>query len=234
MISVIIPTLNEEKYIEHTLKALQCQDYKGKYEIIVSDGGSKDSTVKIAKKYADKVIVLREKGISKGRNAGAKIAKGNIFLFVDADTVLLFNALSEIEKEFRKKNVVGVACPILPLSAHAKDFILYWSFNQFSKTTTKTKKAKIAGICFACRKSAFKKIGGYDESIEIGEDFDLSERLSKLGKFKFNEKTLALTSPRRIQQWGRAQSVKKYMKIYLNWFLKGKRVYTRETYEPIR
>ena len=90
-ISIIIPTLNEEKYIENTLKALKNQDYNGKYEIIVADGMSKDRTVKIAQKYADKVIKVKKPGISAGRNAGAGIAKGGIFLFIDADTIVFPN-----------------------------------------------------------------------------------------------------------------------------------------------
>ena len=67
-VSVIVPTLNEEKYLESCLKSIKNQDYQGEYEIIVSDGGSKDKTLKIAKKYADKVITCDKKGIAYGRN----------------------------------------------------------------------------------------------------------------------------------------------------------------------
>jgi glycosyltransferase involved in cell wall biosynthesis len=120
LVSIIIPTLNEEKYIESTLKALKNQDYKGKYEMIVADGLSKDNTVKIAKKYVDKVVLVKEKGIAKGRNAGAKVAKGNILLFIDADTILLFNGLTELIEPFKRKNIVGVTCPIIPISQKQK------------------------------------------------------------------------------------------------------------------
>jgi glycosyltransferase involved in cell wall biosynthesis len=60
-VSVIIPTYNEENYIKNCILALRNQDYKGEYEIIVSDGNSKDNTVKIAKKFADKVVVCEKK-----------------------------------------------------------------------------------------------------------------------------------------------------------------------------
>ena len=124
-VSVIIPTLNEEKYIEKTLKALKNQDFEGKFEIIVADGMSKDNTVKIAEKYADKVILVKKKGIAAGRNEGARVAKGDVLIFVDADTVLLPNTISELVKAFKDKKVVGAACPIIPLSAKIENFFFY-------------------------------------------------------------------------------------------------------------
>ena len=232
-ISVVIPTYQEEKYIESTLRALRNSDYKKKFEIIVADGGSKDRTVRIARKYADKVVVVKERGIAKGRNAGAREAKGDILLFVDADTVLLFNALSEMEKAFRRRDVAAVTCNVVPSSAQAKDFILYWVYNQFAKASTKTGKAQIAGICFACRRSVFEEVGGFDESIETGEDFDLSERISKLGRIKFAERTLAITSPRRLVKWGRMKGIGKYMEFYINYLLTGKGVSIKK-YKPLR
>ena len=112
-VSVIIPTLNKEKYIETTLLSIKNQDYKGKYEIIVVDSNSKDMTVKIARKYADKVIVTKRRGVSVGRNIGAEVAKGEILIFVDADTTLLPNVISKVVGHLRRKKVVGVVVPIL-------------------------------------------------------------------------------------------------------------------------
>jgi cellulose synthase/poly-beta-1,6-N-acetylglucosamine synthase-like glycosyltransferase len=233
MISIIIPTLNEEKYIESTLKSLKNQDYNGKYEIIVADGMSKDKTVKIARKYADKVALVKKKGIAEGRNEGAKVAKGDILLFIDADTILLFNGLTELIKPFKKKNVVGVTCPILPLSPKAQDFALYWSYNLFVKRSIKSKKAKIPGICCVYRREAFEKLGGFNEHLDTLEDLNLSERISKLGKIVMVNTTLVLTSHRRIERWGRFNSIKKYLKLYLNYLIRGKVMSTKE-YEPIR
>ena len=64
-ISVVVPTLNEEAYIERCLKSLSAQNFP--HEIIVVDGGSKDKTVQIADEYADKVFVVRERGIAYAR-----------------------------------------------------------------------------------------------------------------------------------------------------------------------
>ncbi|MEM5836309.1 MAG: glycosyltransferase [Candidatus Aenigmatarchaeota archaeon] len=231
-VSVIIPTLNEEKYIENCLKAVRAQDYKGKYEIIVADGKSKDRTVEIAKKYADKVIVVEKKGIAVGRNAGAKEAKGEIFIFIDADTVAAFNLLTELVKGF-KKGVVGVTCPVIPLSASMSEFLLYWFYDQFMRASLKTKKPQVAGMCVAYERKAFEKIGGFDESIKTCEDYDLSERISKLGKIVCTDSTFVMSSPRRIRKWGKTKAAIKYLKFYLGYLLAGKTPEIKE-YPPIR
>jgi glycosyltransferase involved in cell wall biosynthesis len=233
LVSIIIPTLNEEKYIESTLKSLQNQDYKGKYEIIVADGMSRDDTVKIAKKYANKVIPVRQKGIAEGRNAGAKVAKGDILFFIDADTILLFNGLTELIKPFKKKDVVGVTCPIIPISPKAKDFVIYWYLNLFLKRSVKTKKARIPGICCIYRRSTFETVGGFAEKLDTFEDFALSEKISKLGKIIFVDKTLVLTSHRRIQKWGEFKSIRKYLTAYVNYVIRGKVISAKE-YKPVR
>ena len=84
-ISIIIPTLNEEKYIERCLKSLKNQSFRN-FEIIVSDSYSTDDTVKIAKKYGAKVVLTKKTGPAAGRNEGARKAKGSILVFLDADT----------------------------------------------------------------------------------------------------------------------------------------------------
>jgi glycosyltransferase involved in cell wall biosynthesis len=231
-VSVIIPTLNEECYIENCLKALKDQDYKGKFEIIVADGKSEDKTVKIAKKYADKVVVVKKRGISVGRNAGARIAKGEIFLFMDADTVAAFNLITEIVKGF-KKNVVGVTCPVVPLSANMSEFLLYWFYNQFMKASLHTKKPQVAGTCCAYKREAFEKVNGFNENIKAWEDYDMSERISKLGKIKCVDSTFVMTSPRRIRKWGKTKAALKYAKVYTTYLLAGVTPKINE-YTPVR
>ncbi|MGC8812009.1 MAG: glycosyltransferase [Candidatus Aenigmatarchaeota archaeon] len=232
-VSVIIPTLNEEKLVENCLKSVKNQDYEGKYEIIVADGKSKDRTVEIAKKYADKIVVAEKRGIAVGRNAGAKVAKGEILLFVDADTILCFNVLSEISKAFKARNVVGVSCPVIPLSSKVSDFLIYWIYDQLAKASIKTRNPHIAGMCCAYRKDAFEKVGGFNEKLKVYEDVDLSKRISKFGKIVFIESTMALTSPRRIEAWGRTKAAGRYVSTYLSYLLRGKSIGYNK-YKPIR
>jgi cellulose synthase/poly-beta-1,6-N-acetylglucosamine synthase-like glycosyltransferase len=154
-------------------------------------------------------------------------------LFIDADSILLFNGLSEIIKPFKKKNVVGVACSILPLSPKAKDFVLYWYFNLFMKRSAKSKNAHIPGLCCAYRRNIFEKVGGFNEDLDTLEDFDVSERISKLGKIKIVDTTLVLTSNRRIEKWGRIKSIREYLKLYFNYVIRGKVMSVKE-YNAVR
>src|SRR5665213_4213761 len=90
MISIIIPTLNEEKILKKTLTSLK-QLKVADYEIIVSDGASTDKTLEIAKDHAHKVITHTSAGrqnIAQGRNAGAAHAHGDYLVFIDADVFI--------------------------------------------------------------------------------------------------------------------------------------------------
>ena len=87
MLSIIIPALNEEKYLPLLLKEIKKQNFADDLEIIVADAGSEDKTVEIAKNYGCKIV---QGGLpARGRNEGAKIAQGDIFLFMDADNIYL-------------------------------------------------------------------------------------------------------------------------------------------------
>lgn len=89
LVSFVIPTLNAQKYLQQCLKAITSQDYpRNKIEIIISDGGSTDNTIKIAKKYNAKAIKNPEVLHEPGKSRGAKIAKGKIIFFVDSDNIL--------------------------------------------------------------------------------------------------------------------------------------------------
>src|SRR5205823_11480100 len=90
MISIIIPTLNEAKIIESTLRTLAAT-LTLPHEVIVSDGGSIDRTAELAARYATTVVVYSGAGrqtIGEGRNEGAKLAAGDFLVFLDADCVI--------------------------------------------------------------------------------------------------------------------------------------------------
>ncbi|MBW2313593.1 MAG: glycosyltransferase [Deltaproteobacteria bacterium] len=85
-ISIVIPTRNEERVIEETLRQFQTLKQRHGLEVIVSDGGSDDATVAIARRYADKLVAQpRQKTIAVGRNAGALAATGDLLFHTDAD-----------------------------------------------------------------------------------------------------------------------------------------------------
>jgi len=239
-VSIIIPTYNEEKNIENTLKAIANQSYK-RYEIIVSDSKSKDNTVKIARKYHAKVIIGPKKGIGAGRNLGAKHARGDILLFIDADTVMMWNTLSILMQKFSKKSVVGATCAVVPLKPTAKNLAAYGTYNKFSERSLRTQKFPVlgrlklpivAGICVAYRRKDFFAVGGFDEKMAAFEDLDIGRKIVKLGKIVFTYDTFVLTSPRRIEKWGYKKIFRKYVKFYIR-YLMHKKIDAKE-YKPIR
>jgi glycosyltransferase involved in cell wall biosynthesis len=96
-VSIIIPTLNEEAYLERVLRCLRCLE-PAPLEIIVSDGGSNDNTVKIALAYSVKVIKAEKAGRSLQMNEGASISQGSILCFLHGDTLVPDDLVTIIEQ----------------------------------------------------------------------------------------------------------------------------------------
>src|SRR6056297_2678752 len=95
MLSIIIPTLNEEDFLKNTLKEIKRQDFEN-YEIIVADAGSNDNTKEIAKDFNCKIV---EGGSpAQGRNSGAEVAQGDILLFLDSDLIKIYE--KDLKEEF--------------------------------------------------------------------------------------------------------------------------------------
>ena len=109
VVSVIIPTYLEEETIGGCLKSIAHQDFDGEIETIVVDSHSPDRTREVAAACADRVVDLNARGVGKARNAGAKLATGEILLFVDADTYLESHFVAELYRAFRDPKVVCVS-----------------------------------------------------------------------------------------------------------------------------
>ena len=218
-VSIIITTKNEEKRIEHCLKSVKAQTYRD-YELIVTDSCSKDDTARIARRYADKVIV-RKANIAGGRNMGARAARGEILVFIDADTIMIPETIEKMAEAFDDRKVVGATCPTLPLTVDPRYVSIYMMYNHFARVSIRMRRAQIAGLFCAYRKDAYDREGGFDESVGILEDFHLSARMAKLGRIKFVEDTLVLTSHRRFAKWGIKAPVN-YMGAWLKMLATGR------------
>ena len=192
--------------MEDNLKALGNQTFKN-FEIIVVDSGSLDKTRAIAKKYADKVINVKKRGISLGRNVGAKVATGGIVLFLDADTILEPDFLENIIAYFRRPNVVGVS-GYLYTSGSSLSKIIFSGTSEIAWISTMIGYPLFYGMCMAWRKDVFEKIGGINEKLETAEDIDLTRRMSKFGKCVLARDARAYTSPRRLSGMGSLGAVK--------------------------
>ena len=106
LVSIIIPTHNEQKNIEDCLKSVKDQNYNN-FEIIVVDNFSKDNTLKIAKIFTRKYYLMGKER-SAQRNFGAKKSKGSYLLFLDADMRLTPNCLAQAVKNIQQTNTSRV------------------------------------------------------------------------------------------------------------------------------
>ena len=202
MISVIIPTMNEEKYIRYPIEGLGKQSFRD-FEVIFVDHDSADRTRQIARKYG-RVIVEHRAGIGVARNTGAKAAKGKIIVFLDADTKPSRDLLKTYYAAF-EDGIVAATGPILPLERARKRIRMGFKFVSVTmpKVTSKVGgKIKVVGSNFAVDKQAFEEVHGFNEKLKTYEDWDLSKRLGKCGKIVFVKDAVVRTSTRRVEAWG--------------------------------
>jgi len=195
--SIVIPTLNEEKYLPKLLNSIKKQTLKD-YEIIVSDAGSNDKTKIIAKKQGCKTVNGGMPSI--GRNSGAKKAKGEILIFFDSDVEIVSkNFLREVDTMMKK---VEVAAPnYVPDTKNIFFRLSYYVANKYILLTRNISGCAI-GHCIICKKDLFNLVGGFDETIVFSEDYEFSARASKKGKFMVLKNLDILVSMRRFDKDG--------------------------------
>ncbi|MFH1246949.1 MAG: glycosyltransferase, partial [Candidatus Micrarchaeota archaeon] len=196
-----VPTLNEALNLGKTLRYIRCVDPLA--ELIVVDGGSKDGSIQVAKKYADKVIPNKGHTIGSARNAGARVASGEMILFVDADTVPhmeFFEKLRTICS--RDQKVAGIGCIIMPRGLNFFESLFFYFLNFIVYLSVQFRRPAIAGSCVAYRRKEFWKVGGFNEEMAASEDQDLCIRVSKVGQVIFLPRIVAYTSSRRLVELG--------------------------------
>jgi len=243
-ISVIIPVLQEEKILEETLKIYSDNlRKKYKFELIVSDGGSTDKTIEIAKKYADIIVrhnETRKQTIAEGRNKGALVSSGDILVFINADTIpenpeKFFDFITQLTDENHKYSKFGAIATKVNVAENErllKDSIFYFFHNFYVRFLNKIGFGMGRGECQIIKRTVFEKVGGYNPKIIAGEDFDLYRRISGVGKIGFVNELVVHESPRRFRKYG-------YMKILISWIVNslsviffGKSV--SDEWEPVR
>jgi glycosyltransferase involved in cell wall biosynthesis len=173
LVSVIIPTLNEEKFIATLLTCLNNQTWQN-FEIIVADAKSEDKTREIAQKAGAKIVEGGHQAF--GRNNGVKHAKGDILLFLDADVSFDTNFLGNCYQSF-VTNKLDIACcyfDTYPLSLKMKMIYGVWNSSKYLRRKTKSPDGE--SQCLWVKKSVFQDVGGFNEGLKIAEDIDFIQR----------------------------------------------------------
>ena len=206
-ISVIVPACNEEKYLGETLKSIQrAKEFlleKGAVptEVIVVDNDSVDSTSDIAQSSGATVVKEPKHNVARVRNAGASSAKGNVLVFIDADTIVPDELLWRINEVMANPSCVGgaVDTDYRPAKILVNVYLQLWRIV-----------GKLAGMAQGatqfCRRDLFFALNGYDETLFMGEDVDFHWRLKRIakrqnGSVAFIDDLRVVPSTRRFDQW---------------------------------
>ncbi len=205
MLDIVIPTLNEELFLPELLKSLEKQTYKD-FKVYVSDGGSHDRTVKVAKEFDKKlnlsVISDNKKGVSHQRNIGAKAGSSPIILFLDADVILHPNFLQTLIKQTEGIDLAN--CWARAQSSNPMDQFLFLMYNILALEIGKYIWPAGLGSSIFSTRSIFNDIDGFDETLTIWEDVDYIKRAIKSeAKFAILRTPRLYLSTRRFEVEGR-------------------------------
>ena len=224
ILSIIIPTYNEEEYIPILLESIKNQSFDD-YEIIVADANSTDKTREIAESYG---CIVVDGGLpAKGRNNGAKIAKGEYLLFLDSDLKLTDDYLRNVIYEFKMERLGIAITQMLPMSNKVEDKLFHDFANYFMISVEKIKPHGAGCYGIIARKELHDACGGFDEDLNFGEDTDYIERLAKKERFKVLRNAKIGVSTRRLEEEGIETLIRQYGKSTVNDFL-GKRTDAKE------
>ncbi len=219
-LSVIVPVLDEAKYLDATLASIMEQNTNKPYELIVSDNGSTDGSVEIAKKYTDRVVHCEERGIGPARHFGAINAHQNskYFVFIDADTHIPGYYLSFTYEMFRANQNIVAFSTGFEFSERSDQIKLAESVaNNYFSMRDRLRSVTLPGFNTAVRRDAYFKCGGYTNVLL--EDVDFSRRITKLGAVKFFRHIKVVNSSRRLEVMGLLGTLYYYAQLDLGWEL---------------
>ena len=206
-LSIIIPAFNEACGLVTTLEHLRAarqhlySHSNATSEIIVVDNASTDQTMEVAVCHGARVVSEPVRGIARARNTGARAARGEVLVFVDADTLVPEETLTRIWSVLQVPTCLGGA--IEPLYLPAKRFLgVYLAAWKWVGQLLHMSQ----GATQFFRKQSFEQVGGYDEAIAMGEDVACLWRLRKearrtLGHIEIIRDLVVRPSTRRFDQW---------------------------------
>jgi glycosyltransferase involved in cell wall biosynthesis len=204
MVSFVVPAYNEEALIGRTLSAISrsALEIGERYEIVVADDASSDATASVAKQAGARVVHVNKRQISAVRNAGARQAKGEKLIFVDADTVVTTEVVRESVRAMNE-GVAGGGCAVdfdgsMPRYATLIHPPLKWLFRTLG----------FACGCFLfCTREAFEATNGFNEELYASEEIAMSTALKRVGRFVVLPERV-ITSGRKLRAYTGAEVLK--------------------------
>jgi glycosyltransferase involved in cell wall biosynthesis len=195
LISIIIPAFNEEKLIQHTLERIQFALNEQKesgisWEIIVCDNNSTDNTAKMAAQMGTAVTFEPINQISRARNSGAKAARGDWFLFIDADSYPTPELITEVIAVCKDTAYLGCGTTVL-----VEDGTLFNKL-RIERLNPLFRLFNISGGAFLmCERAAFSAVQGFTTSLFALEEIDFVIRLKRYGRSRSKKFTVLHRHP---------------------------------------
>lgn len=204
-VSIVIPVFNEERYLSSCLTSLRSLTYpKDLHEILLIDNGSTDQTLEIAQGFSEVTVYVKENAkVGAVRNYGVQKAKGSVIVFLDSDCL--------VSEDWLTKGVEKLHS--IPDSVIGGRYLLrddpswlekYWILGSPEKSVARA----LVGGCIFIPKKIFQHVGQFDESLNAGEDNELTERLRKAGfnvKIDLTVSVVHLGYPSRLQPFIKRQ-----------------------------
>jgi glycosyltransferase involved in cell wall biosynthesis len=216
-LSVIIPTLNEERHVGSLLSDIAAQTREPE-EVLVVDAGSTDDTVAVARRFASVRLLEGEPPVACGRNRGGRSATGDVLIFLDADVRLDEGFFEGLLREFEWRRL-DVACPrYVPYRSTP----MVESFHALLNALFKVSQGVLpsgAGHCIVVRRRVFQGSRGFDPSLKF-DDIELIRRLSRGRRFGVVEERV-FVSDRRYRENGALRMMLTYSLMAL-FFALGK------------
>jgi rSAM/selenodomain-associated transferase 2 len=249
-LSIVIPTLNEGRCLERTLRQLSLLTPPA-WEVLVVDGGSEDETVTLADRLCqtltqstDTTYVLTHspRGRAVQMNQGAEVAAGDILCFLHADTTVPDDLVAVIEETLADQTV---SCGgFISLMAGAKTTRWGVSLHNYLKTYYaplifhpylffKGLRLLFGDQVMFCRRQDFWKCGGFDAALPILEEADLCLKLVRQGRIRQINRVVQ-SSDRRVAKWGTWKATLIYLYIGFLWGVGASPAYLKQFYEDIR
>ena len=230
-LSVIIPAFNEQSWIAGTLAAIRHAQSQlpqpDLVEVILVDNGSQDETINVASQTLAGLRIEQclTPGTARARNSGARVARGDILIFVDADTLVPADLFARVLAHCDQGQYEAGLCGLGSQEGGLRGHLWWWFWNQVRRFPLA--KAKACPALMFCTRAVFDELGPFDEEVAIGEEWPILAGLyrTRPDRLVYDRRLIGLTSNRRMERCAFG-----YSRTFLKWVwailsLKGRRHY---------
>lgn len=223
--SIIIPTLNEEKYLPNLLNDLKKQKASC-FETIIIDGNSVDKTCQVVEKFKKILPItflkINKRNVAHQRNLGASKARGAYIIFLDADSRINVYFINKIKKEINRKKSLIFLPAIFPQEKSYQTMLIYNIANFIIEVSQTLSKPLSSGGSMIFQKDYFHFLGGFNEKFILSEDHEIIQRAKASGVIAHFLKNIKVKcSLRRLKKEGRMTLLKKHLIASIHALVKG-------------